>query len=1047
MSSIIIDHTASSVARVNKGHVRVLGKGARSKNMLESPHIVVPRFRGSLTSTSATCLGKRLGAAQRVHTLGGPTRVRQRHQTMAIGNWNVFSITGKEQELVGEAKRYRLDIVGVSSTKRRGSGTVDLDGGWKLFYSGVDPDMTAQAGVGILTSPRLADCVIDWNPLGGRVCLLRLRLKERTLALLMVYAPNAEAEYQPFLDEVDAALQRVANMDSIILMGDFNAHVGTDSLTWKGVIGRNGDSDLNTNGRRLLDLCCSNGLSIMNTFFQHRDVHKYTWYRGALGQRSLIDFFIVSADLFSHVLDVRVKRGAELSTDHHLAVCNLRLSENIATRKSGRPSQAYRIKWEALEDEKVRKIFADDITSRFNELPQETAGIETEWELFKTAVTASALSCCGRKRLGVATGSEKRTPWWNEEVQEAVRAKKAAYLAWLSNKSPDLRNRYTEARKTSARIVREAKAESWEKFGERLELNYSTANKVFWQTIRRLRGRKSSSARTIKSSEGTLLTNERDILKRWGEYFKDLLNPVTVTSTEAHEVHLGAESSHGGISEAEVSSAIKLLKSGKAAGDDEIRPEMLKALNRDGVLWLTRVCQVAWVSGQAPKQWQSGVVIPIFKKGDQRDCNNYRGISLLSLPGKTYAKCLEKRCRAIVEENLADHQCGFRPGRSTTDQIFALRLIVEKCWEYAKDIFACFVDLEKAYDRVPRQKLWGVLQEYGINGQLLAAVKSLYYCSEMCVRVNGNKSNPFTVGVGLRQGCVLSPLLFIIFMDWIDRHSRGAECVTIGDCSVDRLLFADDLVLLSSSKDDLQRALDRFAAMCEVAGMRISVAKTEALLLSRQPAQCILHVSGVPLKQVEKFKYLGVAFASDGRQDVELDTRIAAASAVRRELWRSVVMKRELRMKPKLSVFKSVYVPILTYGHESWVMTERVRSRVQAAEMRFLRGVEGVTLLDRVRSTTIRESLQIEPLLLWIERSQLRWYGHLIRMPQERIPRQLLFAKPNGRRPVGRPRTRWLDYIENLGSSRLVLPSQQLRLVAEDRTQWKSALERLPPRP
>ena len=120
-------------------------------------------------------------------------------------------------------------------------------------------------------------------------------------------------------------------------------------------------------------------------------------------------------------------------------------------------------------------------------------------------------------------------------------------------------------------------------------------------------------------------------------------------------------------------------------------------------------------------------------------------------------------------------------------------------------------------------------------------------------------------------------------------------------------------------------------------------------------------------------------------------------------------------------------------------MTERVRSRVQAAEMRFLRGVEGVTLLDRVRSTTIRESLQIEPLLLWIERSQLRWYGHLIRMPQERIPRQLLFAKPNGRRPVGRPRTRWLDYIENLGSSRLVLPSQQLRLVAEDRPQWKSA--------
>jgi hypothetical protein len=179
----------------------------------------------------------------------------------------------------------------------------------------------------------------------------------------------------------------------------------------------------------------------------------------------------------------------------------------------------------------------------------------------------------------------------------------------------------------------------------------------------------------------------------------------------------------------------------------------------------------------------------------------------------------------------------------------------------------CFVDLEKAYDLVPRIMLWKCLQEYGIDGQLLQAIQFLYKDCRSCVRVNGIKSTSFTVGAGLRQGCVLSPLLFIIYMDRIARRSQGEECVMIGDVRVKSLLFADDLVLLASSESDLQRALERFAAECVVAGMRISTSKTESLVVSRSPVQCALHVSGASLKQVEKFKYLGVVFTSYGNRD------------------------------------------------------------------------------------------------------------------------------------------------------------------------------------
>ena len=164
-----------------------------------------------------------------------------------------------------------------------------------------------------------------------------------------------------------------------------------------------------------------------------------------------------------------------------------------------------------------------------------------------------------------------------------------------------------------------------------------------------------------------------------------------------------------------------------------------------------------------------------------------------------------------------------------------------------------------------------MLQEYGIDGHLFMAIKLLYCQLEIWVRVNGKQSKSFHVEVGLRQGCVLSLLLFIIYMNCIDKLSRTDECVTIGRCKISRLLFADDLVLLASSESGLQHALNDFAAACHITGMKMNNFKTEVLHLSRNSVQCSLQVGGVSLKLVEKFKYLGVAFTSDGKQDEELD--------------------------------------------------------------------------------------------------------------------------------------------------------------------------------
>ena len=119
----------------------------------------------------------------------------------------------------------------------------------------------------------------------------------------------------------------------------------------------------------------------------------------------------------------------------------------------------------------------------------------------------------------------------------------------------------------------------------------------------------------------------------------------------------------------EVQVAITALKPGKAAGIDETRPELLKFLSRHGILWLTRVCRVAWREGRASVDWQTGIIVPVFKKGDWRECSNYRGITQLSFPGKIYARVLERKCRTIVEPKTQDTQYGFRPGRGTTEPL------------------------------------------------------------------------------------------------------------------------------------------------------------------------------------------------------------------------------------------------------------------------------------------------------------------------------------------------------------------------------------------
>ena len=172
-----------------------------------------------------------------------------------------------------------------------------------------------------------------------------------------------------------------------------------------------------------------------------------------------------------------------------------------------------------------------------------------------------------------------------------------------------------------------------------------------------------------------------------------------------------------------------------------------------------------------PVEWILAMIVSLYKgKGDVYECSNLRGISLLSVVGKVYGRGLINRIRDRTEGVISEVQSGFRKGRGCTDQTFAVRQICEKYVRKGRDVYFAFLDLEKAYDRVDREAMWNVLRLYGVGGKLLKAVKSLYVGSKACVRVGNELSDWFEVRVGLRQGCVMLPWLFNLYIDGVVRE-------------------------------------------------------------------------------------------------------------------------------------------------------------------------------------------------------------------------------------------------------------------------------------
>jgi hypothetical protein len=500
----------------------------------------------------------------------------------------------------------------------------------------------------------------------------------------------------------------------------------------------------------------------------------------------------------------------------------------------------------------------------------------------------------------------------------------------------------------------------------------------------------------------------------------------------------------------EVRAAIKSLKLGRAAGSEGLRAEALK-LGRDVIApALHRQLEAVWAHDHIPAEWARTDLLPILKQGKQPEQNNsYRPISLGSTVGKVLMTIMLRRLTPMIEDTVGDYQHGFRQSRSTTDAIFTYRILCDR-FRQKRDgtLHACFIDLTQAFDRISWELLWHALHISGAPDKLVRIIRLLYETSEIHLRTDASEQPqaPFHPTTGVRQGCILSPSLFILTFEYVIRAAmegirRYPECTNwpaLGGALLALLGYADDIVLIATKMKGLQ---DRMAALertCTRAGMLVS-AKTKLQHVNAPPdaVHPPLALQTFTVEAVPTFTYLGSEVTPGQDTTATVQDRLTKAAAAFSRLgpiWNT----RSLPKRTKALMYNTLVRPIAIYGAETWVLTAGLEDMVDVADMGWIRRIAGISLRREMTNDAIRRIAHCPVKLSEACRQgRLRYFGHVCRMDPTRAPHWALHHEAPGTSKQGRPHLSWIQLLHQDAASRgLSIPD--LRQLAPNQAAYRS---------
>ena len=368
------------------------------------------------------------------------------------------------------------------------------------------------------------------------------------------------------------------------------------------------------------------------------------------------------------------------------------------------------------------------------------------------------------------------------------------------------------------------------------------------------------------------------------------------------------------ISDKEITDAISKLKANKSGGLELISNNMIKSAQNYILPSLKLLFNKILTYGIYPKNWAHGYISPIFKSGSKDDPNNYRGI---------FFGCLNSRLDKYLLQNELINNCqiGFCKNSRTSDHMFVVKCIIDYYFSKGSKVYTCFVDFQKAFDSVLHTAILLKLLKLDIHGLFYNVIKSMYLQSTLCVKVN-DKINTFKSLVGVRQGDVLNPNLFNIFMNDLPSYlSSSPDPIYLNDKRLDCLMYADDVILLSSSATGLQAKLDLLQAFCEDLCLSINIDKTKVVIFNKAGRLINSKSYSIFDKTIScttTHKHLGILFsASDTFTPAKKQLYDKSVKALY-SLKRIIIFSLNPKIHTSIHIFDHTIKPILLYGSEIW---------------------------------------------------------------------------------------------------------------------------------
>ena len=444
--------------------------------------------------------------------------------------------------------------------------------------------------------------------------------------------------------------------------------------------------------------------------------------------------------------------------------------------------------------------------------------------------------------------------------------------------------------------------------------------KTYWKLVNSLKD-ESDSESPEKSIDSNTWHDYFVNLNSVEDKFKDRCDILDKKLETSNEVTFNLLDST--IKEKEIQDNISKLHNNKATGLDTIKNEMLKHGITEFIPCLRKLFNLVLSSGIYPSSWATGYISPIFKTGDSSQPENYRGITITSNVGKLFNLILNSRLDKFLDENklINKSQIGFTKNARTQDHMFVLKTLIDKYTHKSGDkLYACFVDFKKAFDSVIHPGLKLKLKELNISGKFYDVIKNMYSKSKLCVKLGDTHTKFFTSGKGVRQGDVLSPNLFKIFInDFPNYLSECKDPVNINNNVLQCLMYADDIVLFSTSLEGLQQRLNGLDQFCKEWCLDLNVSKTKILIFNKggKLIKNTLYFDKDCLECVQHYRYLGVYFSASGifnygQQDIFNKARKASFKLTK------LVSSAEPSIKTSLHLYDHLIKPILLYGSEIW---------------------------------------------------------------------------------------------------------------------------------